>query len=173
MAKIVEVNIERCMGCHSCEMACAVAHSRSKDLMMLVRDGERPGHRVSVEAYGINAVPVHCRHCEEPSCVLACPTGAVHRDREGEPVVVDQERCIGCRMCVAACPFGVITMSADGKSVLKCDLCIERLAQGMEPACVTACPTHALTFVEEGEAVKAKRRRVAEQMVAAKDARNE
>jgi carbon-monoxide dehydrogenase iron sulfur subunit len=173
MGKIVEVNIDRCMGCHSCELACAVAHSRSKDISLVIREGEHPGNRMSVEAFGVNAIPIHCKHCEEPSCVMACPTGAVHRDKEGEPVVVETQRCIGCRMCVAACPFGVITMSSEGKGVLKCDLCVDRLAEGKDPACVTACPTHALLFVEEKDAARNKRQKLAEQLIAARDAQKE
>ncbi len=167
MAKRVIVNIEKCMGCHSCEIACAVAHSSSKELESVMRAGEKPRYRINVEAYGIKAVPVNCQHCEEPACVAACPTGAVHRKAKGEPVLVDTERCIGCSMCVMACPFGVITLSSDGKGVLKCDQCIERLAKGMEPACVAACPTKALQYIEEEEANRAKRRKTAERMAAA------
>jgi carbon-monoxide dehydrogenase iron sulfur subunit len=170
MGKTIQIHIERCLACKSCELACAVAHSASKDLYTIIASGENPGHRITVEAYGRNAVPVNCNHCVEPACVLACPTGAVHRDRPGDPVVVDQERCIGCHMCVMACPFGVITVRPDGKGVLKCDLCIERLAGGGIPACVEACPTGALEFVDEEEANRGKRQRVAERMVAAQEA---
>jgi Fe-S-cluster-containing dehydrogenase component len=72
-------------------------------------------------------------------------------------------------MCVQACPFGVITMRADGKGVLKCDLCVERVGQGHEPACVSACLTKALSFASDGEATRAKRRRVAAGMAADHD----
>ncbi len=169
MAKIIEVHIEKCMGCHSCEFACAVAHSSSRDMDKIVQSGEKPGNRISVESFGRKAVPVNCRHCEEAACILACPTGAVHRDGPGEPVIVDTDRCIGCRMCVQACPFGVMTMTPDGKSALKCDLCIERLEVGKEPACVTACITGALEFIDEEDANRQKRMKVAEQMVAAQE----
>ena len=73
-------------------------------------------------------------------------------------------------MCVQACPFGVITMSSEGKGVLKCDLCIERLARGLEPACVSSCPTHALAFEEDNRSTRAKRQLAAEKMAAAMDA---
>jgi carbon-monoxide dehydrogenase iron sulfur subunit len=169
MAKIIEVEIDKCMACKACEFACAVEHSMSKDMQQIVQDGEKPGYRINVEAYGRKAVPINCKHCEEPACVMACPTGAVHRDSEGEPVVVDQERCIGCRMCVMACPFGVISIHPDGKGVLKCDMCIERLEHGEGPACVNACPTGALKFVEESESNRTKRMKVAEQLVSAQD----
>lgn len=167
MAKKVVVNIEKCLGCGSCEFYCAIAHSSSKDPNKIVAEGERPGYRVNVESYGQRPVPVTCRQCDEPACVMACPTGAVHRNSEGKPVLVDDERCIGCSMCVQACPFGVMTSKTSGKGVLKCDLCVERLAQGMEPACVTACLTGALVFEEEDTFNRDKRKKAAEQMVAA------
>jgi len=167
--KRIVIRIDRCMGCHTCEVACALAHSESGDLNKMVARGERPGYRVNVESYGGKAVPLHCQHCEQPACVMACPTGAVHRAGEGGPVLYDEERCIGCRMCVQACPFGVITVSPDGKRVLKCDLCIERLARHEEPACVSACPTRALLFVDTSEPARDKRRKLAGQMVAAQD----
>lgn len=170
MTKMIHVNIERCMACKSCELACAVAHSAAKDLTATILSGENPGHRISVEAYGRKAVPINCNHCVEPACVIACPTGAVHRDAPGEPVIVNQERCIGCHMCVMACPFGVITVRPDGRGVLKCDLCIERLAEGKLPACVESCPTGALEFVDEEEANRTKRQKVAGRMVAAQEA---
>jgi carbon-monoxide dehydrogenase iron sulfur subunit len=167
MARVIEVEIEKCMACKACEFACAVEHSTSKDMQKIVKEGEKPGYRISVEAYGRNAVPVNCKHCEEAACIMACPTGAVHRDGKDDPVLVDDERCIGCRMCVMACPFGVITVKSDGKGVLKCDLCVERLAHGEDPACVNACPTSALKLVEEAQSNRAKRKKLAEQMVSA------
>ena len=166
---MVTVDPSLCVGCRSCEIQCAVAHSKSKDLQAVIRSGEKPGRRINVEAYGRHAVPVHCQHCEEPACVLACPTGALARLADGKPVLLDRERCIGCKMCVQACPFGVITLSPDGKGVLKCDLCIERLAQGLEPACVAACPTKALRLTEAETANREKRRRFAERIVSAQE----
>ena len=167
MKKMLVVNVEKCLGCKSCELACAVAHSSMKELNSLVGSEERPGYRVHVEAYERMAVPVHCNHCDDAPCVSACPTGAIHREEEEGPVLLDIMRCIGCKMCVQACPFGVITMRLDGKGVLKCDLCVERLAEGQEPACVTACPTNSLVFGDEEQVNRSKRRKTAERMVSA------
>ena len=165
MKKMIIVIVEKCLGCKSCELACAVAHSSAKDLNALINSAERPGYRVHVEAYKQRAVPVHCNHCQDAPCIMVCPTGAIHRKAENEPVLFDTARCIGCKMCVQACPFGVITMRLDGKGVLKCDMCVERLAEGKEPACVVACPTNALVFGDEEQLNRAKRRKTAEQLV--------
>jgi carbon-monoxide dehydrogenase iron sulfur subunit len=164
MKKVIVAYIERCMGCHSCELACAVAHSVTKDLNAMVRVGEKPGSRIFMEAYEGIAIPIHCNHCEEAACLLACPTGAIHRREEKGPVLIDTSRCIGCMMCVQACPFGVMTVNSDGKGALKCDLCMERLAEGQEPACVMACPTKVVVFSSEEEVNRAKRRKVAEKL---------
>jgi ferredoxin len=67
---------------------------------------------------------------------------------DGPPVLLDRQKCNGCRMCELVCPFGVVEISRDGKAMIKCDLCIERTRAGEEPACVAACPTGALRFVD-------------------------
>ncbi len=171
--KRISVKIERCMSCHTCEIACAIAHSSSKDLETIAATDERPGYRLSVESFSEKGVPILCQHCDDPACLMACPTGAIHRNGESGPVLYDEDRCIGCRMCVQACPFGVITVKPDGKRVLKCDLCIERLAQHKLPACVAACPTAALEFADSEESNREKRQKTAEQMVAAQTSATE
>lgn len=164
---MVTVDVARCLGCRSCEMACAVAHSLAKELYAAVASGEQPGSRVCVELGADRAVPLHCNHCEDAACLRVCPTGAIHREGDSGPVLSDDTRCVGCRMCVQACPFGVIALRRSGKGVLKCDLCGERLAEGLLPACVVACPTGALAFDNEDEANRVKRRKAAERLAAA------
>ena len=169
MKAMVVVNVEKCLGCRSCQIACAVAHSASKDLYQALLETPAPKARVSVEQGRGLPVPVQCRHCEDAPCIAVCPTGALYREDEDSPVVIDDDRCIGCKMCIQVCPFGVISLSGEGKGVLKCDLCVERLAQGQEPACVCACPTGALRFGDVEEASRTKRRRAAEQLLSAQE----
>ncbi len=170
MSKKIVCAIERCMGCHTCELHCAIAHSGGKDLPAIVAAGENPGYRIHVEHYGPKAVPLSCQHCEEPACALACPTGAVRRLAPGKPVLVDDTKCIGCSMCVQACPFGVMAMRPSGKVAFKCDLCIERLAQGLAPACVSSCPTRSLSVEDEPASNKQKRQAAVEKLVGAQTA---
>jgi carbon-monoxide dehydrogenase iron sulfur subunit len=158
------------VGCHTCELACAIAHSQSQDIETMIMEGENPGYRIHVETYGPRSIPISCQHCEEAACALACPTGAVKRNAAGKPVLVEEQRCIGCSMCVQACPFGVIALKPDGKAAFKCDLCISRLAQGLDPACVSSCPTKALLLVEDQAANKDKRKAAVQKLAEAQTA---
>lgn len=100
---------------------------------------------------------MQCRHCEEAPCMRICPTHALHRDEVSGPVLLDKSLCIGCRFCLVVCPFGAIMPSYDGRTIVKCDLCIDRLKEGQEPACVASCPMEALEFVDAEEYAQGKR----------------
>lgn len=145
--KQILVRTDRCMGCKTCELACKTAHSASGDLFGAVLNRERPVRRVSVETNPDNSVilPIQCRQCREPRCVGACMTGAMHLDEKTGLVLNREEKCVGCWMCVMVCPYGAIVPSEQQKVAAKCDQCLTR---GHEPACVNACPTKAIKFVE-------------------------
>ncbi len=164
MGKSIMVNIEKCLACKSCELACAVAHSISGIIEDAIKEHPTPRKRVTVEAVAEYAVPLQCRHCEDAPCITVCPTSAIHREQADGPVLIDQDRCIGCKFCFMVCPFGVIDISGDGKIMIKCDLCFERTKAGEEPACVEACPTKALKFVDEKELAAGKRQKAAKEL---------
>ena len=151
MRGIITIDIKKCMACKSCELACAVAHSKSKNLVCAMNEEPLPRQRVSVEVIDDLTVPLQCRHCEEAPCVKICPSKALEKPGPEHPVIQKKEHCIGCKWCILVCPFGVIGMDREGKTVVKCDMCIERLEKGQVPSCVEACPTNALQFksVEE------------------------
>jgi carbon-monoxide dehydrogenase iron sulfur subunit len=162
----------KCLACRGCELACAVAHAGTADLVeaVFVR-GAKP--RIYVESAAGLAVPLQCRHCEDAPCVRVCPSGALVRQDNQSPVLVVQSRCIGCGFCVEACPFGVIRLArcaepgvADGRTaVIKCDLCSGRAAEGLLPACVSACPVGALALAEVDESAKEARAHTAARTV--------
>jgi len=158
MDKIIVVDINRCMGCHSCELACAVAHSRSKDLVKALYEENPQAPKIILEHFDDKSFPIHCRHCEDAPCIVVCPSKAMSRQSKNDPVVLDRDKCIGCHACIIVCPFGVIKKDRNGKSLIKCDLCFERLEAGENPACVEACPTGAIKFITIEEATKAKRK---------------
>lgn len=151
----------KCLACRTCELACALAHAASEDLVEAIYQ-HRAKPRIYIEGAGQLAVPLQCRHCEDAPCVRVCPSGALHRSSPDSPVLVDQQRCIGCAFCVEACPFGVIQVAAgavpgvlDGRvAVIKCDLCQQRQAEGKPPACVASCPVGALAFAEVDQSAR-------------------
>ena len=157
MRGILVVKAQRCLGCKSCEVACAVEHSKSRDLYEAISEYPPPSARVDVAKGEGFVIPLQCRQCEDAPCVAVCPTDALCRADEDSPVVIDHDRCIGCKWCVIACPFGVITLDSRSRTIVKCDQCFERLERGEMPACVTACPTGALAFKSLDEVVAEKR----------------
>ena len=148
MAKAIVTDIRKCLACQSCEMACALVHSKSKVLEESIHETPRPQAVLTLEVSGQFTVPIQCRHCQDAPCITVCPTSAIHRDGSDDPVLVNRERCIGCGCCITACPFGVIDVTRDGKAVAKCDLCIQRTKAGQPPACVESCPTGAMRYAE-------------------------
>ncbi|ADL12513.1 4Fe-4S dicluster domain-containing protein [Acetohalobium arabaticum] len=167
MEKIIYVNLDKCLGCHTCEIECAVEDSDSKSLFGAILEDPLPQARVSVEFMEGNNIPWQCRHCDDAPCETVCPTGAIGRENSESPVVIEKDKCIGCKMCLQVCPFGVIERSKAGGVVTKCDLCTDRLEEGAEPACVEGCPTNALEFITTKELAKKRREAAAEGLVAA------
>ncbi|MDA8233896.1 MAG: 4Fe-4S dicluster domain-containing protein [Clostridia bacterium] len=157
--KEVLIRLDRCLGCKSCQLACAVQHSQSKNLVQAIGETPPPQNRVHVTKGEINPLPVQCRHCQEAPCVDACMTGALHYDSQGL-VVLDNHRCTGCWMCIMTCPFGAVTPGNSAKLAVKCDRCPD-LAQ---PACVTACPTKSLVFADPADLAKEVREQLAWQV---------
>lgn len=157
------IDLKRCVGCYGCVVACKAENATPPGVFWgRVLEEEVGKFPASKRVF----LPVLCNHCKEPACRDACPTGAT-RKREDGIVVIDQNRCIGCRSCMMACPYGarsymgkVKTYFENGPTpfekqgyerhqvgtVQKCDLCLHRVEQGLEPACVITCPAKARTF---------------------------
>lgn len=167
--KQVLVRTDRCLGCKSCEMACSIAHSGSKNLFAAVLGNEQPVRRVKVENNAERSInlPVQCRQCREAKCVSACMTGAMHLDEDSGLVINNEEKCVGCWMCVMVCPYGTISVDEQQKVATKCDQC---LSEGHDPACVKACPTKALKFVEVSEFDRALRKDLLSRLVSGEEA---
>ena len=137
------IDKERCVGCQSCTVACKSewdvpdGNARTKVRPAGVR-GEYPNF---ISTFYVS----QCNHCDRPTCVPACPSGATYQDSSGI-VRVNKELCIGCGSCVAACPYGSRYVDAEKGVVDKCDFCAARLERGFQPACVITCPANAKLF---------------------------
>jgi formate dehydrogenase iron-sulfur subunit len=101
-----------------------------------------------------------CKHCTHAACLDVCPTGALFRTEFGT-VVVQEDICNGCGYCIPACPYGVIDQRQDDGRAWKCTLCYDRIGDGLQPACATACPTESIQFGELDELRERAERRLA------------
>jgi tetrathionate reductase subunit B len=91
-------------------------------------------------------LPRLCNHCSKPQCVDVCPTGATWKRAEDGIVVVDPDICIGCKYCIQACPYDARFINPVTGSADKCDFCLHRVSQGLEPSCVNTCIGRARVF---------------------------
>ena len=145
MKGTIYIDYEKCVACGRCELACAVEHSRSKEIVASMSEPMPPQPRIRIEASNGFSTPLFCYHCENPQCIEVCPSGAISKLETGQ-VILDEELCVGCGACQFACHLGVPERRRDGRAMIKCDLCMSRLELAMKPACVTACRTGSLTF---------------------------
>lgn len=146
------VDISRCTGCKACQIAC----KDKNDLPIGIRwrrvfqyeGGEwlmgEDGNWFpsNVYAYFVSSA---CAHCEDPICMQACPTTAIFKRDDGI-VLIDEDKCIGCRYCEWACPYGAPQFNESAGVMTKCNMCYDLVDQGQNPACVEACPYRAIEF---------------------------
>lgn len=160
------VNVDRCVGCHACAIACKEENQVAPGVFW-----EKVKRNENVADNVINWFRVSCMHCDDPACMKVCPMKAIHKGPHGE-VLVDQQKCIGCKMCLNACPYGVPAFNTTGVTSYygdrtpllerpplphtqrvpgkaeHCTLCVHRTERGELPACVAACGIHAMTLVD-------------------------
>src|SRR5436309_3996482 len=171
VAKLVDVTT--CIGCKACEVACMewndlpfteTVFDNTYQTMPetvwnywnLIKFNEHPREDGAMQWLMRKD---QCMHCADPGCLAACPAdGAIVQYTNG---IVDfnQENCIGCEYCVSGCPFNIPKLNPGTKKVYKCTLCSDRVGEGLEPACIKACPTGCLKFGTKDDMVALARTR--------------
>ncbi|MHA7131498.1 4Fe-4S dicluster domain-containing protein [Algoriphagus namhaensis] len=132
------VDMQRCIGCHACEMACAECETNGQESMIHIHYVER--------AASVQTTVQVCMHCEDPVCANVCPADAITKDDFGVVHTANTSRCIGCSNCVLACPFGVPKKEEKAELMMKCNMCYDRTSAGKKPMCATVCPSQALFY---------------------------
>ncbi len=141
-----------CSGCKACQIACKDRHGlevgRLWRRVYEVSGGswQRLGEAWLPQVYAYN-LSVACNHCERAVCAEVCPARAIYQ-REDGIVLIEAERCLGCRYCSWACPYGAPQYDFQARTMTKCTFCVEDVEAGLTPACVAACPLRALDFGE-------------------------
>src|SRR3990172_1508062 len=168
----VLVDTTRCIGCRSCEMACAEAHGFPEpptDDHVLQNERQPSTTQWSVvnrfmTTKGEIFAKRQCMHCAQPACAAACLTKAMLKTEEG-PVIWREDKCMGCRFCMISCPFDVPKFEYESPvpKIQKCNLCWDRLKEGKEPACVEACPAEAIKFGSRGDLIEMGRAQIAKE----------
>jgi tetrathionate reductase subunit B len=137
------IDLRKCIGCHACSVACKaefdVPLGVNRSWVEYVEKGTYPNVRR-------NFLPRLCNHCSKPQCVDVCPTGATWKRAEDGIVVIDPDICIGCKYCIQACPYDARFLNPVTGVADKCDFCLHRVAQGLEPSCVNTCIGRARIF---------------------------
>ena len=134
------IDNRRCIGCHACSVACKAEHEVplgvARTWVKYVEKGEFPETRRTFTV-------TRCNHCDDAPCVEICPTTALFRRRDGI-VDFDGGRCIGCKACIQGCPYDALYIDPAAETAAKCNFCAHKIEVGLEPPCVTVCPTQAI-----------------------------
>lgn len=158
------IDLKRCIGCYGCQVHCKSENGTAPNVLWSRVLFQESGKYPNVQK---TALPLLCMHCGDPACVKVCPTGASVKRPDGI-VTIDQNKCIACESCVVACPYQARSVYTKGKGyfreqgltayeevsyakhtsgvVEKCNFCLSRVAQGLQPSCVASCMAKARYF---------------------------
>lgn len=173
VAKLIDVT--KCIGCKACQSACMEWNDLREEVGINEGSYTNP-HDLTANSWTLMRFAETeengtlewlirkdgCMHCADPGCLKACPSpGAIIQYANG---IVDfhEENCIGCGYCIAGCPFDIPRLSKRDSKVYKCTLCSDRVAVGLEPACIKACPTQALVFGSKKDMIEYANERIAD-----------
>lgn len=146
------IDQSRCVGCKACTVACKDRNSNPIGVnyrrVYAFEEGgfkkdKNGSYTNNVRSYYVS---LSCNHCDEPGCVKGCPTGAMYKRKEDGVVLIDHDKCVGCKYCEWNCPYGAPQFNEEIGMMTKCDTCLELREAGEEPTCVGSCIMRAIEF---------------------------
>ncbi len=147
LAMVIDSKV--CIDCRACKVACKVENKVPEGHWRNWIKQQMPSPEAVIDQpqnARLDFQPGNCMHCDEATCIQACPTGATYRNPADNTIQVNKKLCIGCGSCIPACPYGARYRHPEQKVVDKCDFCAARRLRGEAPACVVTCPTKARVF---------------------------
>jgi len=145
MQKAFVFDINKCTGCEACEVACAVENQLEPGTSWRTVESFNTPRHPGVPLFHLSLA---CNHCVDAPCMTSCPTLAYSKDDATGAVTINPDACMGCKYCTWACPYDAPRFDVAQGVVTKCTFCNHRLAEGLEPACVSQCPTGALQVAD-------------------------
>lgn len=143
------INLSQCMRCRACMVACkiehriptgkSIGHEHFRISVLMYEDGEYP------DVKRIFA-PILCMHCQNAPCIDVCPIPEALYRKDTGIVMIDRDKCDGCKRCMQVCPYNALYFDEENNVVDKCDFCADRIKEGLKPACVSACMGRAMIF---------------------------
>ncbi|MFH1612492.1 MAG: 4Fe-4S dicluster domain-containing protein [bacterium] len=178
MKKAMLIDTSKCTGCRGCQIACKQWNQLPAEKTYCSGTYENPSHITGNTWTKIAFIEnenngdfkwffykQQCMQCEEASCVNVCPAKAVKETQIGstyidEAILIDKNICVGCKNCVVACPFQFCGFSEEKGIVMKCTFCIDRVLQGLKPACIKSCISGALQFEDRDKILDIGKKRI-------------
>lgn len=158
-------DVSRCTGCRACMVACKQwkdlpaeitpfdgAYQSHKSLSSKTYNLVKMNERVEDGKFHWDMIKVQCMHCENPACMKGCPEEAISKTATGA-VVIDRDKCVGCGYCAINCPFDVPKIDGETHKSTKCNMCADRIENGMTPSCAQTCTASAINFGPKDEMV--------------------
>lgn len=137
------IDLRKCYGCHACSVSCKAEFNVPLGVwrawVKQIDKGSYPDTRRPF-------LPRLCNHCDNPPCVKVCPVNATYAREKDGAVIIDVDKCIGCKLCIPACPYNARFFNPVTRLADKCTFCVHRIDKGVVPACVNTCPANARIF---------------------------
>jgi len=141
-------DLNKCVGCQACQIACSIENDLGYDFSYREINTYNPEQLDSLPHYHLSLA---CNHCQEPICLYQCPAKAIFKNPDNGIVIIDENKCIGCKFCNWVCAYDAPKYNSFLNAMTKCTMCTHRIEENLQPACVSICPTDALNIKDDAK----------------------